>query len=300
MKDPADRCDDSLCDETRPFRARLIAGTGYYRMTSPVTAAIYRDGLYDSTSGSWLDRRRAGCQGRKKCCPGTTGGQPALTMAGRPRSTAGAPRHSARMGRAIRSDNSIRRNSCQQAAHGCHRQRLGQPGRGRDECRANVCRACRAGYPECPSRDGRARAETARFQQPPGCAARPADDPRSVLPGAAGTVRVCYDFPLELGQRVPQGLRALVRPVPDRCSSRPAHVRHESNACCSCRSRAAAWRVHPRQLPAARSCRRRLMPSWEERHSVSSLIGRSARDQADGAAALPRRAGDCGGIRGAC
>lgn len=262
MKDPADRCDDSLRDETRPFRAHLSARTGYYRMSSPATAAIHRDGLYDSTSGAWLDRGRAGCQGRKQCCPGTTGGQPALTMAGRPRSTAGAPRHSARMGRAIRSDNSIRRNSCQQAAHGCHRQRPGQPGQGRgDECRANVCRACRAGYPECPSREGPARAETARLQQPPCGAARPADDPRSVLPGVAGAVRVCYGFPLELGQRAPQGLRALVRPVPDRCSSRPAHVQHESNSRRSRRSRAATRRVHPRQLPTARGYLRRLTPS---------------------------------------
>ena len=106
-------------------------------MPSPITAAIHREGLYVCTSGAWPDRGRAGCQGRKQRCPGTTSGQPALTMAGRPRSTAGAPRHSARMGGAIRSDNSIRRNSCQQAAHGCRRQRLGQlgRGRGRDECR---------------------------------------------------------------------------------------------------------------------------------------------------------------------
>jgi hypothetical protein len=185
-------------------------------------------------------------------------------MAGRPRSTAGTPRHSARMGPAIRRDNSIRRKSCQQAAHGCHRQRPGQAGQGRDECRANVCRACRAGYPECPSRKGPARAETAQLEQPPCGAARPADDPRGVLPEVAGPVRGGYDFPLELGQRAPQGLRVLVRPVPDRCSSRPAHVQHESNSRCSRRSRAATRRVHPRQLPTARGYFRRLTPPSKE------------------------------------
>jgi hypothetical protein len=235
MKDAADRSGYSLRDEMRPFHAHLSARTGYHRMSTPRPPRSIRDGLHDSTSGAWLDRGRAGCQGREQCCPGTTGGQPALTMAGRPRRAAGAARHSARMGRAIRSDNSVRQNSCRQAAHGCHRQGPGQPDLGRRvECRAKVCRACRAGYPECPSREGPAHGETARLQQPPCGAARPADDPRSVLPGVAGAVRVCDDFPHELGQRAPQGLRALVRPVPDRCSSRPAHVQHEGN---SCRSR---------------------------------------------------------------